>query len=62
MAKAAGKYRGRAPALTAEDAVRARALVSAGVPKTRVARELGVNRSTVYRLLTQDPHRERDDT
>lgn len=51
IAKAAGKYRGRQRALSVADADRVKALVAAGMPKARIAREFGVNRSTIYRLL-----------
>lgn len=51
IAKAAGKYRGRARALTAAQVEEAEALVAAGVPKTKVAARFGVNRSTLHRAL-----------
>ena len=51
LARVAGKYRGRVRALTPEQAERARQLVALGMPKARVARDLGVNRSTIYRAL-----------
>ena len=52
IAKAAGKYRGRARALNDDQITEARRLLSDGVPKTRVAANLGVDRSTLYRALT----------
>ncbi|QDO89938.1 recombinase family protein [Ornithinimicrobium ciconiae] len=50
-AKARGVYRGRAPKLAAEQVAKAQARVAAGVPKARVARELGCGRATLYRAL-----------
>lgn len=50
-AKARGVYRGRAKVLTAGEVARARDLVARGVPKARVARQLGIGRSTLYRYL-----------
>lgn len=47
-AKADGKYKGR-PATADNDKIRE--LVAAGIPKARVARDLGVSRETVYRAL-----------
>ena len=52
IAKAAGKYQGRAKALTATQVEQARALIASGLPKTTVAAQLGVNRSTLYRALS----------
>lgn len=51
LAKAAGKYRGRTRSLTDAQVLEARAQIAAGVPKTRVAAQLGVNRATLYRAL-----------
>lgn len=51
IAKAAGKYKGRAKVLSIEDLADAVGQIRAGVPKTQVARKLGVNRSTLYRAL-----------
>lgn len=52
IAKAAGKYRGRAKALAPAQVDEARALIASGLPKTTVAARLGVNRSTLYRCLS----------
>jgi DNA invertase Pin-like site-specific DNA recombinase len=50
-AKAAGKYKGRAPTARAKlDEIRA--LRSEGIGATEVARRLGIGRASVYRLLT----------
>lgn len=51
LAKAAGRYAGRRPSLTAEQIEAARKQVEQGVPKTRIAAALGVDRSTLYRAL-----------
>jgi DNA invertase Pin-like site-specific DNA recombinase len=54
IAKAAGKYNGRRPALTASQADELREKVANGVPKAEVARQLGVSRSTVYEYLKNE--------
>ncbi|SDK36848.1 Site-specific DNA recombinase [Cryobacterium psychrotolerans] len=51
IAKRKGVY-DRAPKLTAEQIEEARQRVSADVPKTKVARDLGVSRQTLYAALT----------
>lgn len=51
IAKAAGKYKGRGRKLTDEQITEARRLISTGVPKTTVARGLGIDRATLYRML-----------
>ncbi|RPE77646.1 MULTISPECIES: recombinase family protein [unclassified Frondihabitans] len=63
IAKAAGKYLGRAKKLTTEQVTEARELVATGVPKTVVARTLGVDRATLYRALagTLSPPTARED-
>lgn len=51
---AAAKRRGvydRAPALSPDQIEQARERIAAGVPKTTVARDLGVSRMTLYRAL-----------
>ena len=50
LAKAAGKYR-KAPKLTAEGIAQARSRIEQGVPKARVARDLGVSRQTLHSAL-----------
>lgn len=50
-AKQAGKYKGRKRALTAEQVEQVRSRVAAGEKKTALARELGVNRDTLYEAL-----------
>lgn len=51
LARAAGKYRGRSKSLSPEQVASAAQQIGAGVPKARVAREFGVDRSTLYRAL-----------
>ncbi len=50
LAKAAGKYR-KARRLTAEEIAAARLRIEVGVPKARVAKDLGVSRQTLYSAL-----------
>lgn len=47
-AKAAGKYKGRKPSI---DQVKIRELVALGIPKAKIAKQLGVSRDSVYRAL-----------
>lgn len=49
LAKKAGKYSGRTRALTDDQLQIARSQIDLGMPKARIARELRVNRSTLYR-------------
>jgi DNA invertase Pin-like site-specific DNA recombinase len=49
-AKAAGKYRGRQPTVARQQA-RIRQLAKAGMGATEIARQLGIARSSVYRML-----------
>jgi len=57
-AKARGVYKGRKP-VPAEKIDQARKLTSQGVPKARVARELGISRSSLYKYLEQSKGTER---
>lgn len=50
-AKARGVYTGRARKLTVAHLAEARQLIATGVPKTQIARQLNVNRSTLHRAL-----------
>lgn len=52
QAKAAGKYLGRAQALSHTEIETAHNQIAEGVPKARVARALNISRSTLYRVLT----------
>lgn len=51
IAKAKGVYKGRKPVLTPEQVQDMRARVASGVPKAKVARDMGVSRQTVYNTL-----------
>lgn len=51
-AKARGVYKGRKP-VAGEKIEQARQLISQGVPKARVARDLGISRSSLYKHLEQ---------
>lgn len=51
LAKQRGVYRGRKPALSDEQIVELRGLVRTGIPKTRVAKDFGITRETVYQYL-----------
>lgn len=48
LAKQRGAYKGRAPSLTADEVQHARRAAAAGVPKTKIARDLGCSRSVLY--------------
>lgn len=52
-AKARGVYQGRAPWVDADGIAQARGLISEGVPKAKIARRLGVDRTTLYRALVR---------
>jgi DNA invertase Pin-like site-specific DNA recombinase len=47
-AKADGKYKGRPPTV---DRAKVRELVALGIPKSQVAKQMGISRETVYRAL-----------
>jgi DNA invertase Pin-like site-specific DNA recombinase len=51
IAKAKGVYRGRARKLGPDQAATARQMVDGGVPKAKVARDLGCSRRVLYDLL-----------
>ncbi|MEK0373378.1 helix-turn-helix domain-containing protein [Corynebacterium mastitidis] len=50
-AKAHGVYKGTAHKLSAAQLELAKEKIAQGVPKAKVARDLGVGRSTLYRYL-----------
>jgi DNA invertase Pin-like site-specific DNA recombinase len=51
LAKERGVYKGRAKALSPEQVAGARESIAQGVPKAKVARDLGVSRQTLYTAL-----------
>lgn len=51
IAKNKGVYKGRSKALTQEQVLNVRERIGQGVPKTLVAREMGVSRWTLYKAL-----------
>ena len=51
IARTAGKYKGRARKLSDDQVAEARRLISSGVPKATFARDFGINRTTLYRML-----------
>lgn len=51
MAKQRGVYKGRRPALTEEQISELKSLICTGVPKTKVAKDFGITRETVYQYL-----------
>lgn len=51
IAKAEGKYRGRAKKLTVEQVQELHRHIAVGVPKAELARRYGGNRATIYRAL-----------
>ena len=51
LAKKAGKYKGRKPALSPQQVTEIKRRVLAGGAKAALAREFGVTRPTVYRAL-----------
>jgi len=51
LAKQRGAYRGRKPALNADQVARLSARAGEGVPKAALAREFGISRETVYQYL-----------
>lgn len=52
-AKKRGVYKGRARVLTDEQVGEARRRISEGVPKAKVARDLGIGRTTLYEYLNE---------
>ena len=50
-AKAEGKYKGRAPTARAQ-AEKVRQLQQAGVGPSEIARQVGISRTSVFRILT----------
>jgi len=54
LAKAAGKYKGRKPALSPDQVQQVRERAAAGEKKTDLAREYGCSRSTIYSSLQRE--------
>lgn len=54
LAKKAGKYKGRKRALTPAQVAEARRRAGAGESKVAIAKDLGVSRATLYRVLKND--------
>ncbi|CEG87489.1 Resolvase protein homolog ResB [Propionibacterium freudenreichii] len=53
VAKKAGKYKGRSQSLSSEQIQQARNAIDNGIPLARVARDLNVNRATLYRAFNR---------
>lgn len=53
LAKKAGVYRGGQPALSAAQAAELRQRIAAGEVRAKLAREFGIDRTTVYRYVAQ---------
>src|SRR5687768_17550745 len=53
IAKAQGKYKGGTRSLTAEQVKAIKEKVAAGVPKTKIAKQLKVSRQTLYNYLQE---------
>lgn len=51
IAKAKGKYKGRKPALSADQVLTMKERVESGVAKAKVAREFKISRETLYQYL-----------
>jgi len=51
LAKKRGAYKGRKPILSNEQIIKIKELSAIGVAKTKIAREFGVSRQTVYGVL-----------
>lgn len=51
IAKAAGKYKGRKPSLSADQIEQAKQMVAEGQNKSDIARFFGVSRTTLYKAL-----------
>jgi DNA invertase Pin-like site-specific DNA recombinase len=53
IAKAQGKYKGGTKSLTAEQVKAIKEKVTAGVPKTKIAKQLKISRQTLYNYLQE---------
>ena len=54
LAKEKGVYRGRKKSLSPEQVAEVRQMVSAGIPKAKLARDFGISRETLYKYLPGD--------
>ena len=53
IAKTKGVYKGRKKSLNSEQVEKMKMLIEQGVTKTRVAKELGVSRETLYKYFKE---------
>jgi DNA invertase Pin-like site-specific DNA recombinase len=53
IAKANGVYKGRAKALKPEQVIDLKSKVAAGIPKAKIAREMGISSKSLYNYLEQ---------
>jgi DNA invertase Pin-like site-specific DNA recombinase len=54
LAKAKGTYKGRKPALNAERIARLREQAAAGANRTKLAKEFGISRETLYQYIREE--------
>lgn len=62
LAKKRGVYKGRKRVFSVEQMQQAEALISEGVPVTKVAKRLGVSRDTIYRYVNVKRNKSDSDT
>ena len=55
-AKADGVHMGRPKSITEDIPAKARQLIAEGIPKAQVAKQLGIHRSSLYRVLGGSSH------
>lgn len=60
IAKKQGKYRGRTRRLAPQQLEEVQRKIALGIPKSRIAAELGVSRSTIYRAISSEQSNNRD--
>ena len=54
LAKKKGLYKGRKKCLNQEQVLNIQERITAGVPKAKIARDLGISRETLYQYVRQD--------
>lgn len=54
LAKARGAYKGRQRELTDEQVKQIEDLISKGIPKARIARDMGISRGTIYNYISSE--------